>query len=96
MVRVRPHTVGVAVKGGDTYVTRKVQITPETARSMFDRFGVDVKRPHLLLDNATAEANYVEGGRVTWGERTFAIMALQTYRGIGSADHLEALLEEIR
>lgn len=75
---------------------RMVQITPMSASAVFDRLGVEVSRPHLLMDDDDAAEFYVPNAKVTMDGRTFFVVgAPEVYTGIKTAgSHLSVVLRE--
>lgn len=76
------------------------QVTPERASVAFNRYGVEIQSPWLLLADHPANGEAVEakirqGVRVLWGSRSFVIRAAMPFDVGLAADHVSAILEEI-
>lgn len=107
-LRRRPHTVQVSLPdevirsnvllgyGDDAQGSVQCQMTPGNATVMFDKFGVNVSRPWVLLCNADEAIKFSEGGRVTWNAREFAVVgAPEAFVGFGAADNCQVSLSEV-
>ena len=55
--------------------TVKGQITPERASSSFERWGVEVAKPHLCLVNVEDAEHLKIGDRAKYGVRLFRVIA---------------------
>lgn len=77
-------------------IVRAVQITPMSASAAFDRLGVDVIRPHLLLDDETAAPTYQVNSKVVWGGRTFFVVSPPEVfvSVVQPASHLSVVIRE--
>lgn len=76
--------------------SRMVQITPMSAEAAFQRAGVEVSRPHLLLDEPEGASSYPINAKVTLGSRTFYVVGPpEVFDGIAdAASHCSVLLKE--
>lgn len=79
-----------------TAVTVRGQVTPESAATVFERYGVEVSRPHLFMFN-TADVDLVQiGNRFALGARTFVVRAgPNIWNAESRTEHATAILEEI-
>jgi hypothetical protein len=100
----KPHTVTIKAESRDgaggtslgTSHTLKCQITPMAQTKAYEDWGVEVKRPHLLMADKSA-APYIEiGALVSWGSRRFKVSTTPAIYDFGyAADHLAAVIEEV-
>lgn len=85
---------GIHAQAGET--ARSVLIVPMNPGKAFEQFGVELTRPSQLFDDADSADLYRQAGEVVWNGRTYVIRAAPSvYRGIGGADHMSVLLEEV-
>ncbi|MBL8059562.1 MAG: hypothetical protein JNK63_02470 [Chthonomonas sp.] len=75
---------------------RSVQITPMKFGTVFNAEGVQVNRPHLLLDDPDGAALYVVNAKVSFGSRTFYVIGpSETFDGIiVPASHCSVIISE--
>ncbi len=87
-----PGAVGFSGPG----TSRSVQITPMTASAVFEMIGVEVGRPHLLIDEPDGASLYKINAKVTWGSRTFFVVRPpEVFAGIVEAgSHCSVVLTE--
>jgi len=71
------------------------QVSPERSTVMFERFGVELLNPFLLLCDSEDAGAFETGGEVDWNGHTYAIRAVQRFEGIGLADHCSVMLERL-
>ena len=106
---LKPHTVAVqpaeevldalgTVVGPDfrTGSSVKGQLTPEASTSVFERWGLELLRPHLFLCDAPDAVLFKTGYRVTFAGRTFRVMAdPKVWDAEASTSHAEIALDEL-
>lgn len=107
-LRHRPHTLpvlsasenvssGGTVVGTDREASSSVrgQLTPADARSVVERWGVEISRPHLFLFNLADADRIGLGDWLEYGDRRFVVKALKVWDAEARTAHVEALLEEM-
>ena len=78
-------------------VSRQGQITPKRAQAAFAATGLDLKRPHKLLDDLDGLSLYVVGSQVVYNGRIFKVMTSPLIQDATDlADHLSVWIEEIQ
>lgn len=77
--------------------TRTVNLQPMAANVAYETFGVEVSNAYALYDDVEAESSYELHGRVEYGARTFAIVAVpRVWDDLPGSSHIQVLLEEVR
>jgi hypothetical protein len=72
------------------------QITPGTPESVFNDFGIELKRPHMMIVPVSMLSSIQVGARVVMGSRAFSVQAPPQIYSLGlSTDHLTVALEEL-
>lgn len=106
-LRHRPHTLTVlsaaehvqagSVIGTDRESSASVlgQLTPADARSVVERWGMEVIRPHMFLFNLSDADRIGLGDWLEYGARRFVVKALKVWDAETRTGHVEALLEEM-
>lgn len=109
MLTYKPHSVTVTVPQGSPLpgggagtpdqvgeATVACQVTPVSADAVYDKFGVEVARPHLLMANATDEPYFALNGTVMMGSREFRVSAPnKLWNAIPAISFVEVLLDEV-
>lgn len=71
-------------------------MVPHKSDSMYDDYGLETKRGWLFIGDPEAASAFIEGGRVSWGTRRFAVLGgPQLFEGFGDADNVTVPLEEL-
>lgn len=93
--------IGQAETGPE--VQRQCHIQPATATVAYEQFGVEVTKAFLLIDEPETcdpeHANYcyAEFGRVSWGGKEYAVIAVaDPWNHHPAAAHVEVLIKEVR
>ena len=85
---VQPPTEGNAV-------SIQGQLTPLTSQAAFDRFGVELSRPHLWMCDDTDSSSIKVGYRATYGSRKFEVKSPpMIWDAISAISCAECVLEE--
>lgn len=109
----KPHTFtrrsSTSQVGGDLVVGGKAygvatsytgQITPLAANAVYEAWGVNLNRPHLLLADLTDAQDWKVGDLITMGTRFFKVetpVKIWDSGGVvASADHCEIVIEEMQ
>jgi hypothetical protein len=76
------------------------QITPESPSRVFEDWGVELQRPHLLLVDLADGQSWEPGDLITYGSRNFKISApvriFDSGGIVASADHCAMIMEELQ
>lgn len=73
------------------------QLAPASATTVFDRYGIEVRRPYLLLADPGEFPYLSVGAKVVWeanGE-SYVVRSSQRFDVGALADHCEAVLENL-
>jgi len=107
VIPYRPHTVTVyeasepeigGVAQAPTYTslgTVRCQVTMEEPGAAFESYGLEVRRPHVLLADSADESKFDVGNRVYYDSRWFVVRASSVAKALTQLNHVRALLEEI-
>lgn len=76
-------------------VTVRGQITPERTSKAYENWGLDLKRPHLLMLKITDKDRLKAGDYVHYGPRRFYCHAVKLWEAVSGANGVEAMLEEM-
>lgn len=75
--------------------TISCQISMEEPGSAFESYGVEVRRPYILLADSGESSKFQVGNRVYWDSRWFVVRACSVAKALTALNHVRALLEEI-
>jgi hypothetical protein len=70
------------------------QITPETPRTVFDKWGMELEMPHLMLCEISDGSAIKIGDVGTYDSREFTVKGVKKWQAGNKTDHMEILLEQ--
>lgn len=79
----------------DPSITMRGQITPMSASASYEKWGLELSRPHLALTGLEHQDDVKVGDRFEMSGRKFTVKAKKIWNGLPGADCLEIALEEI-
>lgn len=100
----KPHTLTIRQESRDglgsieygTATTVRGQITPANQTKVFEEYGVESTRPHLLITGLDAESLLNVGALVSYSARRFKVATPASRFDIGNAaSHASCVIEEI-
>ena len=108
-LRLRPHTVTVyapePVTSGNVATgvdwssngqEVRCQVTPEKPSTLFESYGMETRRPHVLLCDITDAVHFVINARVALGTRRFKVLSLpENWNAETSTSFAQMFLEEL-
>lgn len=71
------------------------QVTPMSAKESFEKWGLEIARPHLLLTPLANRGLFKEGDHLGFDGREFIVKAVMVWNALPGADCVQAALEEI-
>lgn len=103
----RPHTASVldaenlvhgagAVVGATRTAAQTVrgQLTPISASTAFEQWGIELQRPHLWLCNESDDGKFKEGDYLEINARRYTVRGIKRWTALNPLNCLECLLEE--